>query len=145
MAIEIPDTPGPSQRSANMRAIRRRDSAAELALRSELHRRGRRYRVDFPVAVVGRPPRPDIAFTRQKLAVFVDGCFWHGCPQHGRRPKQNSHYWGPKIARNVERDKEQEVRLTSAGWAVVRVWEHEDPEDAADRIEQLLSSRASSQ
>lgn len=121
-----------------MRAIRRRDSAAERALRSELHRRGYRFRVDYPVPVEGRSPRPDLAFTRLRLAVFVDGCFWHGCPEHGGQPKQNAHYWRPKIARNMERDREQNARLEQAGWEVIRIWAHENPVAAANRVEQAL-------
>jgi DNA mismatch endonuclease, patch repair protein len=117
-----------------MRANRRRDTGPELAVRAELHRRGLRYRVDFPVPVAGRSPRPDVVFTKQRVAVFIDGCFWHGCPQHAQRPKQNSVYWEPKISRNIERDLEQAARLEAAGWTVIRVWEHEDPSMAAERI-----------
>ena len=117
-----------------MRANGRRDTGPELAVRAELHRRGLRYRVDFPVPLDGRSPRPDVVFTKQRVAVFIDGCFWHGCPQHSQRPKQNSCYWGPKISRNVERDLEQTARLEAAGWTVIRVWEHEDPATAAERI-----------
>jgi DNA mismatch endonuclease (patch repair protein) len=124
-----------------MRGIRRQDTRPERALRFELHRRGYRFRVDFPVPVEGRSPRADVVFTRAKLAIFVDGCFWHGCPEHGHRPKENAHYWGPKIARNVERDREQEERLTHAGWVVLRVWAHEETETAAGRIEALLTRR----
>jgi DNA mismatch endonuclease (patch repair protein) len=122
-----------------MKGIRRRDTVAERALRSELHRRGYRFRVDYPVRVDGRSPRPDIAFTRKRLAVFVDGCFWHGCPEHGGKPKQNTHYWGPKIARNMERDGEHNDRLAAAGWRVVRIWEHEETFAAANQIEGLLN------
>lgn len=124
-----------------MRANRRRDTGPELAVRTELHRRGLRYRVDFPVLVTGRSPRPDVVFTRQRVAVFIDGCFWHGCPQHAQRPKQNSEYWGPKISRNVERDLEQTARLEAAGWTVIRVWEHEDPAMAAEQISATLSTQ----
>lgn len=112
----------------------------ERALRSELHRRGLRFRVDLPVAVEGRSPRPDIVFTRQRLAIFVDGCFWHGCPEHAQRPKTNATYWGPKIARNIERDAEQAERLRAAGWTVLRIWEHEDPIRAADVIAAWLAA-----
>jgi DNA mismatch endonuclease (patch repair protein) len=123
-----------------MRANRRRDTLPERALRSLLHRRGLRFRVDLPVAVDGRSPRPDIVFTRQRLAIFVDGCFWHGCPEHARRPKANATYWGPKIARNIERDSEQAQRLQAAGWTVLRVWEHEDPAAIADAVAAWLSA-----
>lgn len=117
-----------------MRANRRRDTVPEKALRSELFGRGLRFRIDFPVEVKGRSPRPDVVFTRIKVAVFVDGCFWHGCPEHFKRPTSNRSYWDPKIARNIERDREQDQRLKEAGWTVVRVWEHEPAEQAADRI-----------
>lgn len=140
MAIQVPASPGASGRSANMRAIRRRDTSPERNLRSELHRRGFRFRVDYPVPVEGsRPPRPDIAFIRQQLAVFVDGCFWHGCPLHSVIPRKNVTYWAAKIARNKERDREHEIRLSEAGWDVIRVWEHDDPAEAADRLEARLN------
>jgi DNA mismatch endonuclease (patch repair protein) len=123
-----------------MRAIRRRDSKAERALRSVLHRRGYRFRVDLPVAVEGRSPRPDVVFTRAKVAIFVDGCFWHGCSIHGGKPKKNATYWNPKIARNIERDRDQTQRLAAAGWRVLRFWEHDDPEASADQVEAVLTS-----
>lgn len=121
-----------------MKAIRRSDTTPELALRSELHRRGLRFRVDHPVPVTGRSPRPDIVFTRHRVVVFVDGCFWHGCDEHGRRPKINSDYWGPKIARNIQRDAEQGRRLIEAGWTVLRIWEHETLDDAISRVLRAL-------
>ncbi len=87
----------------------------------------------------GRLVHPDIAFTRAKVAVFVDGCYWHGCPEHGRRVGgANASYWGPKIARNRERDEEQTERLERAGWTVVRIWEHEDPSLAAQRVSEIV-------
>jgi DNA mismatch endonuclease, patch repair protein len=133
--IAVPASPGSSARSANMRGIRRKDTAPERALRSEIHRRGLRYRVDFPIALEGhRAPRPDLVFTRRQVAVFVDGCFWHGCSEHSTNPRANASYWGPKIARNVERDREHDERLRAAGWTVVRVWEHEEVGNAADRV-----------
>jgi DNA mismatch endonuclease, patch repair protein len=126
-----------------MRAIRRRDTAVELAIRSQLHARGYRFRVDHPVKVDGRSPKPDIVFSRRKVAVFIDGCFWHGCPEHGRTPKRNTHYWSPKIARNIERDRDQTLRLESAGWRVLRIWAHEDTDAAVDAIATALSGSAS--
>jgi DNA mismatch endonuclease (patch repair protein) len=122
-----------------MKGIRRRDTSPERRLRSALHRRGLRFRVDVPVEVDGRSPRPDIVFTRHCLAVFVDGCFWHGCPSHAETPKTNTSYWAPKIARNIERDAEHDKRLQAAGWMVIRVWEHEPAERAADRIGAALA------
>jgi DNA mismatch endonuclease (patch repair protein) len=116
-----------------MSAARRRDTAAEVALRGELHARGLRYRVTFPVP--GQRRRTiDVAFTRAKVAVFVDGCFWHGCPEHGTRPRSNSEWWTTKLAANRARDRDTERLLRDLGWTVVRVWEHESPHLAAERV-----------
>lgn len=116
---------------------RRRDTAPELALRKELHRRGLRYRVVFPVP--GRPRRTiDIAFTKARIAVFVDGCYWHGCPIHGTEPKANHDWWQRKFAANQARDADTDALLESAGWTVVRIWEHEPPAAAADRVQRAL-------
>jgi len=121
-----------------MLANRRRDTGPELRLRSLLHRRGLRFRRDFPVRLEGRIARVDIAFTRQKLAVLVDGCFWHGCPQHSTIPVANRAYWVPKLARNVERDREVDEALRAAGWEVLRFWEHTPPEEAAEAVSRRL-------
>ncbi|MFD4438379.1 very short patch repair endonuclease [Nocardia sp. NPDC058519] len=109
-----------------MRAIRRSGTKPEVALRSALHGLGYRYRKDFPI-VVGdsRPVRPDVVFTARKVAVFVDGCFWHVCPEHGREPRMNEWYWTPKLRRNVERDRISDATLSAGGWVVVRIWEHD--------------------
>lgn len=104
-------------------------------LRSELHGRGLRFRVDLPIRVPGRVVRPDVVFTRVHLAVFVDGCFWHRCLEHGNVPRANSGYWGPKLDRNVARDREVDSALSAAGWEVLRAWEHDDPAAVADRVE----------
>ncbi|WP_435079272.1 very short patch repair endonuclease [Clavibacter michiganensis] len=116
-----------------MRANKRRDTAPELAVRRILHARGHRYRVDLRVAMESRS-RADIAFTRQRIAVFIDGCFWHGCPDHLHLPKSNADYWGPKLARNVERDGEVTALLTGLGWTVLRFWEHEPADAVAEAI-----------
>ena len=121
-----------------MRTQPRRDTTPELALRRELHRRGRRYRIDRPVLAEGRR-RHDIVFTRARLVVEVRGCFWHCCPAHGSSPKANSTWWRQKLARNVARDQETERMLEAAGWRLIVVWEHEDPTDAANRIEAALN------
>lgn len=121
-----------------MQGNRKRDTRPELALRSELHRRGLRYRVDRKPLEELRC-KADIVFRRQKVAVFVDGCFWHGCPEHGTSPKTNASYWIAKIARNIERDRLNDTALSEAGWTVVRVWEHELPADAAERIARTLA------
>ena len=112
----------------------RRDTRPERALRSALHRLGLRYRVDLKLGVGRSAPRPDIVFTRARVAVFVDGCFWHGCPMHGVKPRANAEYWAAKVARNVMRDERNDATLFSLGWRVVRIWEHEDPGEAAARI-----------
>ena len=88
--------------------------------------------------------RPDIVFTRKRVVVFVDGCFWHGCPDHSRVPSANAGYWAPKLARNAERDREQAALLRAAGWQVVRVWEHEDVTEAVSRITDVLDYPVSS-
>lgn len=103
----------------------------ELALRRELHRRGLRFRVNHP----GLPGRPDIAFTRAKVAVFVDGCFWHACPQHGTMPRHNRDWWRAKLDRNVARDRRKDAALGELGWSVLHIWEHESAVSAADRVE----------
>lgn len=117
---------------------RRVDSKPEKALRSALHAMGLRYRVDLLVRAGDVRTHPDIVFTKRKVAVFVDGCFWHGCPEHGTTPKSNTSYWGPKLQKNVERD----VRVTSAlredGWRVVRVWEHEDLDSSLALVAEAL-------
>ena len=115
----------------------RRDTSAELAVRKLLHARGLRYRVDVrPVPALRR--RADIVFSRAKVAVFVDGCYWHGCPEHRAFPRTNSSYWAEKFARNQARDRDTDRQLLEAGWNVVRVWEHEDVTSVADRIELLV-------
>jgi DNA mismatch endonuclease, patch repair protein len=128
----VADYPHPSSpgRSANMRANRRTDTKPEMALRRALHGQGFRYRKDYRLDLEGGRVRPDIAFTARRVAVFVDGCFWHACPEHGTKPASNTWYWGPKLARNVERDRAADAALAAAGWQVVRVWEHV-PLDAA--------------
>lgn len=119
-----------SPRRRNMQANRRRDTHPELALRRLLHAAGYRYRCDLRVVANSANARPDIVFTRAKVAVFVDGCFWHSCPKHGSTPKSNADYWGPKLARNRARDLADNQALEAAGWRVLRIWEHTAPEDA---------------
>ena len=121
-------------RAANMRGNRRTDTKPELALRAALHAKGYRYRKDFRIDLRSRRVRPDIAFTSRKVAVFVDGCFWHACPEHGSKPKSNEWYWSPKLARNVERDRAADAALAAAGWTVVRLWEHVPLADAVSQV-----------
>lgn len=116
-----------------MRGNRRRDTKPEMAVRRLAHARGLRYRVDArPIPGLNR--RADLVFTRAKVAVMIDGCYWHGCPEHGTRAKTNAEYWGPKIARNIERDRETTSLLEADGWTVIRAWEHEDPGEVCARI-----------
>jgi DNA mismatch endonuclease (patch repair protein) len=117
-----------------MRSNRRADTKPELALRTALHAMGYRYRKDFRLDLPLRRVRPDIAFTSRRVAVFVDGCFWHACPDHGSKPKNNDWYWSPKLARNVERDRAADEALTQAGWTVVRLWEHVPLTDAVAAV-----------
>ncbi|MBF4632021.1 very short patch repair endonuclease [Clavibacter michiganensis subsp. phaseoli] len=116
-----------------MRANKRRDTRPEILVRRLLHARGLRYRVDHRVVPESRS-RADIAFTRQRIAVFIDGCFWHSCPEHLHLPKANADYWTPKLARNVERDAEVTAVLRGLGWTVLRFWEHEPAREVADLI-----------
>lgn len=118
-----------------MQSNRRRDTRPELRLRRLLHAAGYRYRIDFAPLTDYRRLRADIVFTKQRVAVFVDGCFWHGCPQHATIPVANRDYWAPKLQRNRERDAETTARLQSLGWHVIRIWEHEDPAEAAAKVE----------
>jgi DNA mismatch endonuclease (patch repair protein) len=126
-----------------MRANRRTDTKPELALRRALHRQGLRYRKDYRLDLDGARVRPDIVFTARRVAVFVDGCFWHVCPEHGTKPAANTWYWGPKLTRNVERDRAADAALAAAGWRVVRVWEHESLEEAVAAVNAALGLPAS--
>ena len=120
----------------SMRSNRGRDTGPELAVRRILHREGLRYRVDYPP--LGGRRRADIVFTRQRVAVFIDGCFWHACPTHGSSPRRNADYWVPKLARNVARDRETDSLLRDSGWTVLRFWEHEPPDIVSEAIVSAL-------
>lgn len=124
-----------------MMGNRRRDTKPELAVRSLIHRAGLRYRVDF--APLGGRRRADIVFYGPRIAVFIDGCFWHSCPIHSTVPASNSEYWIPKLAGNVARDRETDAQLTAAGWTVMRIWEHVAPADAAAAIVQAVRAGCS--
>jgi DNA mismatch endonuclease, patch repair protein len=133
-------------RSANMRAIRRTGTKPEMALRRALHRQGYRFRKDYRLDLAeGKRVRPDIAFTARRVAVFVDGCFWHACPDHGTKPANNTWYWEPKLRRNVERDRAADAALAAAGWDVVRVWEHETLDEAVTAVIAALTRSQQSQ
>lgn len=128
--------------STRMRANRRRDTQPERRLRSLLHAQGMRFRVDHRVVAGSVAARADIVFTRARVAVFVDGCFWHACPIHGNEPGRNRAYWTPKLRRNVERDHRVTLALEKAGWAVVRAWEHESPVEVAERVALIVRQAA---
>ncbi|MEV0869548.1 very short patch repair endonuclease [Brachybacterium paraconglomeratum] len=122
--------------SARMSRQRRRDTAPEVALRRLLHREGLRFRVDHPLPGMPRR-RGDVVFTRARLVVFVDGCFWHSCPQHATTPATRTDWWTEKLERNVARDRDTDVRLVEQGWTVLRFWEHEDPMTCARAVERV--------
>lgn len=126
--------------SARMSRQVSKDTAAELAVRRLLHAAGLRYRVEFPVPGMARR-RIDVAFTRAKVAVLIDGCFWHGCPEHATQPKSNAEWWRNKLDRNMARDRETTEHLTAAGWTVLRFWEHEAPEQVAVRVAATVERR----
>lgn len=137
-------SPTTAGRSRNMAAIRRRDTGPERLLRSILHARGLRYRVDVRMDLPGGRVRPDLVFTRARVAVFVDGCFWHSCPVHGRKPTMNVAYWVPKLEGNVARDIRSTAALQDQGWRVMRFWEHESPVVCAGLVERAVLAQAGS-
>jgi DNA mismatch endonuclease (patch repair protein) len=135
--------PDPADAAASKvgKANRRKDTKPEIRLRSALHRRGFRFRKDHLLRCGEVRVRPDIVFTRRRVAVFVDGCFWHGCPDHQHVPSRNRAYWVPKLQGNMDRDRRVDAALIAAGWFVVRVWEHVDVKRAAEEIELCLEQR----
>ena len=123
-----------------MQSNKSRDTKPELALRSAVHARGLRYRVSVkPLAGLRRTA--DLVFPRAKVAVFLDGCFWHGCPEHHTVARANARFWAEKVEGNRARDRDTDGRLADAGWVSVRIWEHEDPRAAAQRVEQVVRGR----
>lgn len=123
-----------------MQGNRSRDTSPELALRSALHARGLRFRVAArPVPELRRTA--DLVFPRARLAVFVDGCYWHGCPVHHKTPMTNREYWSEKISRNRARDRDTDARLAEAGWSVLRFWEHEPLESCVERVTAAIAAR----
>ena len=124
-----------------MRANRRRDTGPEIALRSALHRRGLRFRTDYRIDVPGVRVRADIVFRRERIAVLVDGCYWHSCPEHGRVPAANRAYWVQKFARNAQRDQAVNAGLLEAGWLPIRLWEHVPLTEAVAAVELALEQR----
>jgi len=125
-----------------MKKVRRTGTYAEMELRRALHARGLRYRVDASV-LSDKRRGVDIAFISARVAVFVDGYFWHGCPEHASWPASNADFWRQKIETNQRRDRDTDAQLWEAGWQVLRAWEHEDPEPVATRIEDLVRAAQS--
>jgi DNA mismatch endonuclease (patch repair protein) len=126
--------------SRRMAKVRQKGTAAELALRREIFRIGLRYRVNYEI--LKKPRRvADIVFPRIRVAIFVDGCFWHGCPEHASWPKENAELWREKIEANRARDADTDRRLRELGWEVVRIWAHESPADAARHVSQVIEAR----
>ncbi|CAN7328459.1 very short patch repair endonuclease [Mycolicibacterium frederiksbergense] len=124
----------------SMQSNKGRDTKPEMALRSAVHRLGLRYRVGVrPIRELRRTA--DLVFVREKVAVFLDGCFWHGCPQHHTVSVTNSQFWQDKVAGNRTRDQDTDARLRAAGWQSVRIWEHENPDEAARKVRDLVEAR----
>jgi DNA mismatch endonuclease (patch repair protein) len=121
-----------------MKGNRRADTKPEVAIRSALHSLGFRFRKDHSIEAGQIRVKADLVFTRKRVAVFIDGCFWHGCPEHGRTPKANVHYWGPKLQRNTRRDRLVTEALERDGWVVLRLWEHESVTVAVELICRLI-------
>ncbi|GED96404.1 hypothetical protein nbrc107697_04430 [Gordonia crocea] len=117
-----------------MRGNRRRDTAPEMAVRRLVHTAGLRYRVDYAPLPEMRRRKADLVFTKAKVAVFIDGCFWHGCPEHRQNPKTNAEFWQRKIETNRTRDAAMDQALTESGWTTVRCWEHEEPSRIAAAV-----------
>lgn len=125
--------------SRRMSVTPQKHTAAEMVVRRQLHSMGLRYRVDY--LVLQKPRRvADIVFPVLKIAVFIDGCFWHGCSEHGTWPKRNANFWKEKILANRSRDLDTNSRLNDLGWKVIRIWEHEDPTTAAEKIAKIVFS-----
>jgi DNA mismatch endonuclease (patch repair protein) len=135
-------TPAPSSESVSRRMamVRTAGTEPELRLRRILHGRGLRYRVNYRPAN-GPRCRVDIAFPAPRVAVFVDGCFWHGCPSHASWPKSNADWWRAKIEHTRERDRQTMLALEESGWVVIRAWEHDAPEAVAATIERAVVDR----
>ena len=144
MEASVRATPPPSSEavSRRMARVRTAGTAPEQRLRTLLHSRGLRYRVNRQPSAAIRC-RPDLVFGPARVAVFIDGCFWHGCPQHASWPKSNAEWWRQKIAKNQRRDAETSRRLTEEGWLVLRIWEHMDPTEAAKTIQLAVRERRS--
>lgn len=124
-----------------MQSTRQKNTAAEMSIRRAIHRMGLRYRIHIE-PVPGLHRNADIVFSKQRVAVMIDGCFWHGCELHGSQPKTNAAFWSRKIEDNKRRDRDTDERLRADGWRVIRIWEHEDPQQAAERIASTVRNSA---
>lgn len=142
MSPREPSRPPPSSPTASkvMRANPPAGTRPEARLRSALHQRGLRFRKDLLLHAGGLRARPDIVFTRRRVAVFVDGCFWHRCPEHATTPRSNSAYWTSKFAANIDRDRRLTAALKAEGWTVLRIWEHVDVDTAIELVERALAA-----
>ena len=141
-SFNVPAHPGAvtPEVSARMSRLRRRDNAREVEVRRLLHAAGYRFRVAYPVPG-NRRRTIDVAFTRARVAVFLDGCFWHGCPEHGTRPRSNQAWWSSKLEANRLRDRDTDRTLEDMGWEVARFWEHEAAADVARRLMEVVDRR----
>ncbi|MFG1701317.1 very short patch repair endonuclease [Nonomuraea sp. NPDC049309] len=139
MAVKRPTRASSEGVRKSMQSNRGRNTGPELALRRAVHALGLRYRVSVrPLPAIRRTA--DLVFTKAKVAVFMDGCFWHGCPEHHTKAATNAEYWAEKVRRNRERDAETDRLLREAGWTVVRIWEHEDPIPAARLVAETVQA-----
>lgn len=140
MAAITKVAPSSAEARRRMQSVRQKSTSAEFALRRKLHAYGLRYRIQVPVLT--KPRRvADVAFIGPRVAVFVDGCFWHGCPQHATWPKQNAEFWRAKILANQQRDRDTDERLRAEGWKIVRAWEHEPSERVAAKVATIVAKR----
>ncbi len=140
MSVQRPTSASSAGVRKSMQSNKGRDTKPELALRRAVHALGLRYRVSArPLPKVRRTA--DMVFTKAKVAVFLDGCFWHGCPEHHTKAATNSDYWAEKVRRNRERDAETDRLFAEAGWTVIRFWEHEDPFKSAQRVADCVRTR----
>ena len=130
--------PTSSRTSLRLSKVRQKGTSAELALRREMYRIGLRYRIDYEVLKKTRRVA-DVAFPGRRIAVFVDGCFWHGCPEHATWPKRNADFWRQKIEANRRRDADTNARLRANGWTALRFWSHESPVDAAKAVARVVA------
>ncbi|PZT71926.1 very short patch repair endonuclease [Streptomyces sp. AC1-42W] len=139
MSTARPSSPAVSARMSRQAS---RDTAPEVAVRKLLHASGYRYRLNERVPHMSRRTI-DIAFTRAKVAVFLDGCFWHGCPEHATQPKSNAEWWRQKLDRNMARDAETTAHLVAEGWTVLRFWEHQAPAAVAEKVAETVDRERS--